>query len=116
MTSVSFRDRRRLAAVYKEALQAPVVCERDRKPRIVIVAVEEYARLELRCDDPLGYDTSNPHWMSQMIDALSGIPRSFTGAHTSMRRTSSVVTRKRRCCGDRRSNLFRRPRRERDRS
>ena len=73
MTSVSFRDRRRLAAVYKAALQAPVVCERHGKPRIVIVAVEEYARLELRRDDPLGYDTSNPNWMSQMIDdALSG--------------------------------------------
>jgi len=99
MTSVSFRDRRRLAAVYKAALQAPVVCERHGKPRIVIVAVEEYARLTLRRDDPLGCDTSNPHWMSQMIDALSGSVRSVTGAHTSTRRTSSVVTRKRRRCG-----------------
>jgi PHD/YefM family antitoxin component YafN of YafNO toxin-antitoxin module len=73
MTSVSFRDRRRLAAVHKAALQTPVVCERHRKPRIVIVAVEEYARLKLRRDDPHGYDTSDPNWMSQMIDALSGI-------------------------------------------
>ena len=74
MASVGFRDRRRLAAAYKEARSAPVFCERHGKPRVVIVAIEEYARPKLRRDEPLGYDTSNPNWMSQMIDdALSGI-------------------------------------------
>ena len=60
MASVGFRDRRRLAAAYKEARSAPVFCERHGKPRVVIVAIEEYARPKLRRDDPLGYDTSKP--------------------------------------------------------
>ena len=41
MTSVNFRDRHRLATVYKAALQAAVVCERHRTPCIVIVTAVE---------------------------------------------------------------------------
>jgi hypothetical protein len=73
MTTLRFRDLRRLAAVYKEARSAPVFCERHGKPRVVVVAVEEYARLKLRRDDPLGYDMTDPTWMMKMVhDALSG--------------------------------------------
>ncbi len=68
MTTISFRDRRRLAAVYKAARSAPVFCERHGKPRAVVVAVKEYARLKLRRDDPLGYDTSDLDWMMKMVD------------------------------------------------
>ena len=116
MTSVSLLDRVRLAAVHNEARSAPVFYERHKEPCVVIVAVEAYATLRLRRDDPLVYDTSDPHWMSQMIDALSGFQHSVTGAHTSKRRTSSVVTRSASVAGARRSHLFRRPRRDRERS
>lgn len=81
MTSVSFRDRRRLVALYKAARMTPVFCDRHGKPRVVVLSVEEYARLKLRCDDPLGYDTSDPNWMAQMVDdALSGKNRIYVDA------------------------------------
>jgi len=60
MTSVSFRDRRRLAAVYKAALQAPVFCERHGEPRVVIVAVEARIPAAVRSwvlrEDRSGFD------------------------------------------------------------
>jgi len=54
MTSVSFRDRRRLAAVYKEARSAPVFCKRHGKPCVVIVAVEAYDLFSTRREGKAG--------------------------------------------------------------
>jgi PHD/YefM family antitoxin component YafN of YafNO toxin-antitoxin module len=81
MTNLGVRERRRLAALYKQARSAPVFCERHGKPRLVVLAVEEYARLKLRVDDPLGYDTSDPNYIRQMTeDALSGKNRIYVEA------------------------------------
>jgi hypothetical protein len=68
-----FADRRLLAAAWRAARAEPVFVNRHGKPALVVLAVEEYARLKLDLDDPLGYDTSDPDWMSKMVDdALSG--------------------------------------------
>jgi len=70
MTSLSVRERRRLATLCKQARSAPVV-----------IAVEEYARLKLHVDDPLGYDTSDPDYVRRMAeDALSGRNRIYVEA------------------------------------
>jgi hypothetical protein len=43
MSSLRFRNRRRLAALYKAARQAPVLCERHGKPRVVISSLSRKA-------------------------------------------------------------------------
>ena len=81
MTSLSVRERRRLATLCKQARSAPVICDRHGKPRLVVIAVEEYARLKLHVDDPLGYDTSDPDYVRRMAeDALSGRNRIYVEA------------------------------------
>jgi prevent-host-death family protein len=71
--SFRFADLRRFGAAWRAARATPVFINRHGRPRIVVLSVEEYADLKLRRDDPLGYDTRDPGWMSQMIDdALSG--------------------------------------------
>ena len=81
MTSLSVRERHRLVALYEQPCSAPSFCERHVKPLRAVVAVEEYARLKLRVDDPLGYDTSEPDYVRRVAEnSLSGRNRIYVEA------------------------------------
>jgi prevent-host-death family protein len=85
----AFASLRRLAAVLRAARSEPVIVNRHGKPALVVLAVEEYARLKLVRDDPLGYDTSDPDWMSKMVaDALSGKNQIYVDAELAAIRKS----------------------------
>ena len=84
-----FSDRRRIAATWRAARAEPVFVNRRGKPALVILAVEEYARLKLDRDDPLGYDTSDPDWMKKMVDdAISGKNQVYVDAELAAVRKS----------------------------
>jgi hypothetical protein len=53
-------DLRRLAAAWRAARSEPVLVNRHGKPALVVLSVEEYARLNQIRDDPIGMRAPPP--------------------------------------------------------